>query len=446
MPLGEPQPRVQRAIAREKIAGAASSAHSCERVAADVLVHLLATGHRPLHRRAAARPGRRSRRGARRTSRRPGCPSSAFCPRRAPTWGSPRRAACRAARRARRGSVRNAPAVTASTTSLTVTPNAFFTALTSASDDRRERDLAVRRDRAVHREARRGERHRGAASTRRAPRRDDACARPPRSPHARWPSAAAGARCDDDRVRRAARCRSARDRAASSAAATSRCSGGIGLEVERGSRASSTPDTPSIAEWCTLAMIATRSVLEALRRPTAPTAAGERSSGRPAISADERGELARAAGRGQRGAAHVVVEVEVGILDPQRVVQAERHRHEPAPERRQQVRSAPAAGRAPGRRSKPPGTVDGSRIAALITCMWCRRRLEREKGGIEAGEASRCHGAGQSPHPRSGRMKAWMPLAVPRCSASSGSASRSTRSGPSAGRSASWASASSRPG
>ena len=46
------------------------------------------------------------------------------------------------------------------------------------------------------------------------------------------------------------------------------------------------------------------------------------------------GQLAGAARRGEHVPADVVVEVEVGVLDPQRVVQPERHLHHPAPERR----------------------------------------------------------------------------------------------------------------
>ena len=81
-------------------------------------------------------------------------------------------------------------------------------------------------------------------------------------------------------------------------------------------------------------------VLEALDDPQLPQRA-DRSSGVlaiwPAISA----ELAAAAGAGRADAADVVVEVEVRVLDPDRVVEPERHLHEPAAERRHEVQRAP---------------------------------------------------------------------------------------------------------
>ena len=49
------------------------------------------------------------------------------------------------------------------------------------------------------------------------------------------------------------------------------------------------------------------------------------------------GQLPMPAGARGSDATDVVVEVEVRILDPDRVVQAERHRHDAAPERRHQV-------------------------------------------------------------------------------------------------------------
>ena len=78
----------------------------------------------------------------------------------APTWGSTRRADLSGSSSRLARYVRSAPAVTPSTTSLTVTPSAFFTALTSASGDRRESDDPLRGDRAVHRQPRRRERQR----------------------------------------------------------------------------------------------------------------------------------------------------------------------------------------------------------------------------------------------------------------------------------------------
>ncbi len=57
-----------------------------------------------------------------------------------------------------------------------------------------------------------------------------------------------------------------------------------------------------------------------------------RSSGVLAICAGQLGQLLVAAGGGDADAADVVVEVEVGVLDPDRVVEPERHLHHPAPE------------------------------------------------------------------------------------------------------------------
>ena len=43
-------------------------------------------------------------------------------------------------------------------------------------------------------------------------------------------------------------------------------------------------------------------------------------------------QLGGAARRGERDPAHVILDVEVGVLDPERMVQLERHLHETAPE------------------------------------------------------------------------------------------------------------------
>ena len=51
------------------------------------------------------------------------------------------------------------------------------------------------------------------------------------------------------------------------------------------------------------------------------------------------GELMVIARRGQGQFAHVVLEVEVGILDPVRVIEAERNQREPPAERRQQMQA-----------------------------------------------------------------------------------------------------------
>ena len=75
-------------------------------------------------------------------------------------------------------------------------------------------------------------------------------------------------------------------------------------------------------------------------------------------------------GGGQRGPAQVVVEVEVGILDPQRVVEMRTGLDEAAAERRQQGQPVLDQLPAHSRRSSRPGAVDGSKIAVDATCMW----------------------------------------------------------------------------
>ena len=59
--------------------------------------------------------------------------------------------------------------------------------------------------------------------------------------------------------------------------------------------------------------------------------------------ADQRAERVQVARRRQRDAVQVRVEVDVGVVDPVRVVHVQRHLHEPPLERRQQVDAAPRA-------------------------------------------------------------------------------------------------------
>ena len=94
-----------------------------------------------------------------------------------------------------------------------------------------------------------------------------------------------------------------------------------------------------MAEWWTFVTMPTRPCLS-------PSTTQSSHSGRersscvlatwPATSA----ELATTARGGRRDPADVVVEVEVRILDPDRVVEAERHLHDPAAERRHEVQRA----------------------------------------------------------------------------------------------------------
>ena len=101
----------------------------------------------------------------------------------------------------------------------------------------------------------------------------------------------------------------------------------------------------------------------------------------------ERGELTRAARRGKRGAAQVVVEVEVGVVDPRGHVEAERHLDEAAAQRRHEMEAileerphplVELGGAARNRRRVDHGDADDLHV--------CRRGLEGEEGGIEPGQ------------------------------------------------------------
>ena len=99
--------------------------------------------------------------------------------------------------------------------------------------------------------------------------------------------------------------------------------------------------------------------------------------------AGERGELGRLAGGGEDVAADVVVEIEVRVLDPDGVVEAERHLHHPAAEGR--VAHEPVGDERPeliervglghGR-----GVEHGGDGHVLVH----RRRLEREERRVQA--------------------------------------------------------------
>jgi hypothetical protein len=100
---------------------------------------------------------------------------------------------------------------------------------------------------------------------------------------------------------------------------------------------------------------------------------------------DEGGELVRAAGRGHRGAPDVVIEVEIGVVDPHRDVQPERHLDEAVAQRRHEVqpgfeeRPHPGVERARGR-----GRGVDDRDAQDVHVR--RRRFQSEERGVEAGQ------------------------------------------------------------
>ena len=100
-------------------------------------------------------------------------------------------------------------------------------------------------------------------------------------------------------------------------------------------------------------------VLEALDHVHLPQRPACGRAGRLMTSAANSASSSVAARRGQRGPAHVVVEVEVGVLDPQRVVELERDLDEPAPERRQQGQAVLHQLASPCRTSSPRARSTG---------------------------------------------------------------------------------------
>ena len=100
----------------------------------------------------------------------------------------------------------------------------------------------------------------------------------------------------------------------------------------------STPETPSTSAWWLLPTIAKRS-------PSRPSTSHSSHSGLRAVELlgeDPRREVAQlllGAGRRQRGLAHVVVEVEVGVVDPDRPALVEGDEAQLLAEARHQVQA-----------------------------------------------------------------------------------------------------------
>ena len=87
----------------------------------------------------------------------------------------------------------------------------------------------------------------------------------------------------------------------------------------------SAPVTPSMAAWCIFVTIA--SWPSSRPSTTHSSQSGRvRSSGRPAMSPTISASSCIEPGVPDGRAVHVVLDVEVGILDPDRVGQVERHR------------------------------------------------------------------------------------------------------------------------
>ena len=107
---------------------------------------------------------------------------------------------------------------------------------------------------------------------------------------------------------------------------------------------------------------------------------------------DEVGQFGLAAGRGQCGAAQVKVEIEVGIFDPHRRVEPERHLDDAPPQRRNEVQARLESGadlvvaEATGCRA---GIENGDAEHVHVGS----RCFKGEEGRVEAGETlhgSRC--------------------------------------------------------
>jgi hypothetical protein len=96
-------------------------------------------------------------------------------------------------------------------------------------------------------------------------------------------------------------------------------------------------------------------------------------------------ELTFVTRRWEANVAHVKVEVEVGIFDPIRMVEAEGHFDEPATKWRQQVEALAddAFDFVERKRCSGSGRVENSEAADMSVC---RGRFHVEKAGVEAGE------------------------------------------------------------
>ncbi len=113
--------------------------------------------------------------------------------------------------------------------------------------------------------------------------------------------------------------------------------------------------------------------------------------------------------RRQRDLAHVVLEVEVGIVDPIRIVQAQRHRLEPPPERRQQRKPLGQHVVDVGQFEPPVRSSARIEHGERAHMPALPRRLQRQKLRIEPGQlphlSSFSAGEGESiraPRPRLG--------------------------------------------
>ena len=173
----------------------------------------------------------------------------------------------------------------------------------------------------------------------------------------------------------------------------------------------STPETPSTSAWWLLPMIAKRS-------PLRPSASQSSQSGLPRSSCggeDPRGEVAQVlvvAGRRQRGAADVVLEVEVRVVDQDRAALAERHLAQLLAELRHQVQPrGDVVAELLMRRRRP--LEDDRRGDVHVRA----RPLHVEEGRVESAEPVRGHAV----HLRTRPRRPWRERSMRRSSQTSSS-------------------------
>ncbi len=158
--------------------------------------------------------------------------------------------------------------------------------------------------------------------------------------------------------------------------------GGAGSAAASNSTvAMSTPETPSTRQWCVFVIIAKRPPSTLVDQPDLPQRLaavqplGEHAPGQVA-------QLLEAGGLGQRGVAHVVAGVEVRVVDPHRPRLGERRERELLAVARHEVQARVEL-------------LDELVVAGRLALEQQARAdvhvragvLEREEGGVEAGEA-----------------------------------------------------------
>ena len=128
----------------------------------------------------------------------------------------------------------------------------------------------------------------------------------------------------------------------------------------------SAPDMPSISAWWILVSIADVAGLEPVDQVELPQRVGAVERARR-DARDLLGELVVGAGRRERDLADVEVQVEVDVVDPVGVVEAERDLGEAPAQRRELGSRSVSSASMSARVELPVGVVEGSRIARPAT-------------------------------------------------------------------------------